>query len=394
MPATQSQRASGTRPVIRVLALMALLGIAVGFLVFGMNSQDTGKRDFVEYWAAGKLLDSGQNPYDPPSILRLERQAGSTRAEAQVSFSPPVALLFALPLGYMNARWGAVFWMLAIVLSLVASIQILKSLYQSQDDKIHQLGYLFAPVFACLMVGQLDIFFLLVLALFLKLHAERPFLAGLVLFPLATKPHLFLPFAMVLLAWSIYRREFRVVLGGICGLLASMMVILAIDPHAWSQYLHTLQTVQPMHLFIPTWSVQLRSAIDPTAAWLQFVPEAACCVWALWYFWTRRTRWSWTEHGAAVLLVSVLCAVYAWFYDEVIVLPAIFATFKRREETRGSLIPFGMIALPALLEVMWRVDLADVYYLWTTPAWLAWYVYVMAGPTPTANEQSHAQRVA
>ena len=243
MGATQTNSVSLTRRVVRVLALVGLLAVAVGFLVFGMNSQDTGKRDFVEYWAAGKLLVSGQNPYDPSSILQLERQAGSTRAEAQVSFSPPVALLFALPLGYMNARWGAVFWMLAIVLSLVASIQILKSLYRSQDDKIHQLGYLFAPVFACLMVGQLDLFFLLVLALFLKLHAERPFLAGLVLFPLATKPHLFLPFTLVLLAWSIYRREFRVLIGGICGLAASMLVILAIDPRAWSQYAGTIRTV-------------------------------------------------------------------------------------------------------------------------------------------------------
>jgi hypothetical protein len=92
--------------------------------------------------------------------------------------------------------------------------------------------------------------------------------------------------------------------------------------------------------------------------------------------------------------VSVVCAVYAWFYDEVIVLPAIFATLKRREETGGSLIPFGIIALPALLEVMWRVDLADVFYLWTTPAWLAWYVYVMAASTPSANDRVAAERVA
>ncbi|HEY1578592.1 MAG TPA: glycosyltransferase family 87 protein [Terracidiphilus sp.] len=384
-------KTTGKRTFLRVVALLFLLAIAVCFLVFGMSSQDTGKRDFVEYWAAGKLLVTGQDPYDPASILKLERLAGSTRAEAQVSFSPPVALLFALPLGYLNARWAAVIWMLAIVLALVGSIRILRSIYSSRDDQIHQLGYLFAPVFACLMVGQLDIFFLLVLSLFLKLHAERPFLAGLVLFPLATKPHLFLPFTLVLLAWSIYRREFRVVLGGLCGLAASMLVILSIDPHAWSQYFRMVQTVQPMHLFIPTWSVQLRSFVNPQAVWVQFVPEAACCIWALWYFWTRRSHWSWTEQGAAVLLVSVLCAAYAWFYDEVIVLPAIFATLKRKEETGGSLLPFGIIALPALLEIMWRIDLANVYYLWTTPAWLAWYVYAMYGSAPSSAEQPAAE---
>jgi hypothetical protein len=55
------------------------------------------------------------------------------------------------------------------------------------------------------------------------------------------------------------------------------------------------------------------------------------------------------------------------------------ASLFRAEESKRSLAPFGLIALAALLEVMWRVDIAAKYYLWTAPAWFAWYLFAMRG---------------
>ena len=383
--ALQETRNSPKWTPVRVIAAAVLAFAAIGLLMLTMNNEDLGRRDYAQYWAAGKQLVHGQDPYDLAAILKVENLAGAHKSQAQVSFSPPFSLLFALPLGYLDLRTGGILWMVAIGASLFASVQILKEIY-GNDGSLHLVGYLFAPVFACLMVGQLDIFLLLGIVLFLKLHATRPFLAGAVLFPLATKPHLFLPFALVLLAWSINRREFRVLLGGLSTLVGSTLVILMIDVHAWSQYFGMLQLVKPTHLFIPSWSVQLRAAINPQAVWLQFIPECVCCASALWFFWTRRNWWDWKEDGATVLLLSVLCAAYAWFYDEVIVLPAIFVSLHRREREGRSLVLFGVFAFAALLEVMWRVDLADVYYLWTTPAWLAWYVFAMSSKAPSAVE--------
>lgn len=377
-PANASKAAPKWTPA-RVIAAGFLLCVGLGFLVFGMSDESIGKRDYPEFWAAGQQLVHGGNPYDMDAILRLQRIAGSTRAQSHPSFSPPFALIFALPLGFFSSKTGAILWMLAIACCLMASLQILKSMYGTADSRIHLVGYLFAPVLACLMIGQLDVFLLLGLVLFLEFHQSRPFLAGAALLPFATKPHLILPFFLVLLVWSVFRKNYRVILGGISAMAANILLITWADPHAWSQYRAMMGEIRPMGLFIPAWSVMFRVMINQDWVWLQFVPVTLGSVWALWYFWTRRAEWKWTEQGLLLLLVSVVFAPYAWFYDEAILLPAMLASLFRAEESERSLAPFGLIALAALLEVMWRVDIAAKYYLWTAPAWFAWYLFAMRG---------------
>ena len=362
---------------MRVFAAVCLLIIGVLFLVFGMNDQNIGVRDYPEYWAAGQQLVHGADPYDPAAILRLEHLAGATRKEPQVSFSPPFALVWALPLGFFGSKTGAILWTLAIVLSLIGSLRVLRSIYVSTDDRIYLVGYLFAPVLACVMVGQLDLFLLLGLALFLKYNLSRPYLAGAALLPFSMKPHLLVPFFLVLLIWSVARKNYRVLLGGAAALVAASLLVFCVDPQAWSQYSHAMKTLQPTSIFIPALSVALRLVLDRQAVWIQFVPVILGCVWALWFFWSRRKSWSWANHGLLLILVSILCAPYEWFFDQAIVLPAILATLTAKENSGRSIVPFGVIAIVSLFQVMWRVDLAGLYYLWTAPAWLIWYLYAM-----------------
>jgi hypothetical protein len=366
---------------LRAFAAFCLLVIGVLFLAFGMNDANIGVRDYPEYWAAGQLLVHGGNPYDPEAILHLERLAGATRKEALVSFSPPFALVWALPLGCFGSRTGAILWTLAIVLSLIASLRILRGMYTATDSRIHLVGYLFAPVLACVMVGQLDLFLLLGLVLFLQLNSSRPFLAGAALLPFSMKPHLLLPFFLVILIWSVVRRNYRVLVGASVALAGASLLVFCVDPRAWSQYLQAMKMLQPTSLFIPALSVMLRVILAPQDVWIQFVPVVLACVWALWFFWTRRNAWDWKDQGLLLILVSILCAPYEWFFDQAIVLPAILASLTFREKSGKSLAPFGLIAIVALFQVMWRVDLAGVYYLWTAPAWLIWYLYAMRSKT-------------
>jgi hypothetical protein len=63
-----------------------------------LSDKAATERDFIQYWAAGRQLIQGGNPYDIAAILRLERAAGLEADKAMVSFSPPVALILAFPL--------------------------------------------------------------------------------------------------------------------------------------------------------------------------------------------------------------------------------------------------------------------------------------------------------
>jgi hypothetical protein len=368
-------KTSPLRVVAAVCIAAACFCFVVGMFVAFLSDKNATERDFIEYWAAGQQLTHGENPYDATAILRLERAVGLEGNQPKVTFSPPVAFFLSLPLGYVSPKTGLILWLLVLSACLSASIWILWMMHGRPDSGLHLCAYLFAPAVACLLAGQLGIFLLLGIVLFLYFHESWPFLAGAVLLPCALKPHLFLPFSIVLLLWMVSRQAYRILAGFLAVLLASCALTLYFDIHVWSQYLQMMSTTGVLHAFVPTLSVTMRFLIDRNAVWLQSVPEIAGCGWAIWYFWTRRTRWSWMDQGMLVLLVSALCTPYAWFSDEAMLLPAVLAGVYRAEDSGRSLLPIGLIAGVALIEVCVVGKMASAIYLWTVPAWLAWYLY-------------------
>jgi hypothetical protein len=151
--------------------------------------------------------------------------------------------------------------------------------------------------------------------------------------------------------------------------------------HLWSQYSRMMKTTGVLDAFVPTLSVMFRFIVDRNAVWMQFLPEGGGCVWAIWYFWRQRSRWDWTDQGLLLLLVSALCTPYAWFSDEAVLLPAVLAALYRASNSGRSLLPLGLIGWAALIEVLAVVQMTSKFYLWTVPAWLAWYLYAMRGRT-------------
>ena len=51
------------------------------------------------------------------------------------------------------------------------------------------------------------------------------------------------------------------------------------------------------------------------------------------------------------------------------------AGLYRAIDSEKSLVPLVAFAGVALVEVLTQVKMTSSYYLWTTPAWLAWYLY-------------------
>jgi hypothetical protein len=361
--------------------LAAACIIAAGFtLVAGMfyvqvGNRNAAARDFIQYWAAGQQLAHGGDPYDPTAALRLERSVGLEDDFPKLSISPPVGVFLELPLGFVGPKNGLIGWLLVQIACASVSVWLLWVLHGRPATRLHLLGYGFAPILACLMAGQLGIFFLLGITLFLYLHRSQPFLAGAALLPCAMKPHLFVPFGIALLLWIATRRQFSILLGFLAACAASCALALYVDPQIWSQYARMMTETRMFDVFIPTLSTGFRFLVDRHAVWLQFLPEAAACVWAIWYFFARRTVWDWMNQGLLVLLVSVLCAPYAWFTDEAVLLPAIVAGLYSATERRRSPLPLAVFGGVAMIEVLATVPLTSPFYLWTPLAWLAWYLY-------------------
>jgi hypothetical protein len=365
---------------MRVFAAACI--VAAGFClltgVFSvtLTARSTAGRDYISYWAAGQQLVHGANPYDLNAVWNLERAVGGDdHQRLLVMRNPPVAFFLAFPLGYVSPKTGLILWLATLLACLSVSLWIIWLLNGHPDSRFHLLGYLFAPVLACLLAGQVGIFLLLGVALFLYFNQTRPVMAGAALLLCAVKPHLFLPFGLVLVVWAVTQKNYRILAGFFAALFSSCTLAYGLDIHAWSQYSQMMHAGGALYEPVPVLSVTFRFLIDRKAVWLEFLPEAAACVWALWYFWTRRNRWSWMDQGLVLLLVSAMCTPFGWLTDECILLPALLTGLYRANESKRSLLPLGLFAGVALVEVFAGVPLTSRFYLWTTPAWLAWYLY-------------------
>jgi hypothetical protein len=392
-----------TKPLLHLRAIFEFAVVAVcvvtfAFAVIGafgsmFAKSAAGSKDYVEYWTSGQLLTHNGNPYDPDAILKLERSAGAPAdAPALVMGNPPSALLLVLPLGLVGATSGEYLWELLLVAGLVASIQKIRLMHGRPNNLLHWLGYAFAPALACLLAGQVSIFILLGLVYFLAWHRSHPVLAGMSLWFCLLKPHLFLPFGVVLLIWIVFTRSYRILTGIAMALVASSAVITVLDPRVWRQYSQMMGMERLDRLPMPCIASLLRTYVPPHTLWLQCLPAAAACAWAVIYFWKRRERWDWIEDGSLLILISVLVAPYTWFTDQAVLIPAVLHG-AYRARSRNLIAVLALTSATVECEMLRGFPLMhSAYYLWTTPAWLVCYL-LATGPDRTAAVDGSADNL-
>jgi hypothetical protein len=239
---------------------------------------------------------------------------------------------------------------------------------------MHLLAYSFAPALSCLFSGQVSIFVLLGMVLFLRLHCNHPFLAGASLWLCLLKPHLFLPFGVVLLGWIFFTRSYRILAGTVVAVAISSIIATILDPQVWLQYVQMMSTERVDRGIIPCLSALLRLYVPPHTLWLQCTPSVLGCIWALCYFLKHRDRWDWMKYGSLLMLVSVFVAPYTWFMDQAVLIPALLhGAYLTRSRTLIAILALMSAAIE--IAVLRSVGLLhSAFYAWTAPAWLVWYV--------------------
>ena len=374
------------------LSIAAVGGLALAFTalflcVVPLTGNIAGVRDFVVYWATGQQLVHHADPYNAAAMTRVERSAGlPSKYPVLFMRNPPWALPLVFPLGLVGVRIGALLWSLALLGCLLLSVRIFWILAGRPDSHLHWLGYSFAPALLCLFMGQISLFALLGLALFLRFNGTRPFVAGVSLWLCALKPHLFLPFGLALLLWIFVTRSYKLLAGAVLAMAASCAVTWCLAPSAWTSYFSMMRASTIEREFIPCLGDALRLWFEPRAIWLQYLPAAIACAWAIFYYWRRRGRWDWNTHGSLLMVVSVAAAPYCWLYDQGLVIPALLQGICG---SRSRVLPALLALANVLLYAEFcMVNVTSPLYLWAAPAWLAWYLFARAAaakeetPTP------------
>jgi hypothetical protein len=358
------------------IAAIAGLALAVTILYIcavPLAGKLGASRDFVSYWATGRLLLQHANPYDRNAIAALEHAQGLDARAILVMRNPPWALPLAVPLGYLGLRLAGILWTLLLLACLLLSVRLVHQLHGSPTNHIHWLGFAFTPCLICITMGQTSLFALLGLVLFLRFHLRRPFAAGLALWLCALKPHLFLPFLAVLAAWILVSRSFRLLAGAAAALAFTSLVASFLLPGVWHNYLALLRSPAVEDDFIPCIPDAIRHWFAPHSAWPQYLPVALCCLWALIYFFRRQSSWNWITNSSPLILLSLLFAPYCWFYDQCLAVPALLqGVYSSRSSHRT--IALVILILAADFQILF-VKVVSPLWLWTVPAWCIWYLF-------------------
>ena len=367
----------------------AAAAMAFAVLTLLINGNSPAHRDDVSFWAASHLFVAHANPYEAASTLALERSVGFPKADqALIMRNPPYALPLVLPLAPFQLKGASLMWSLLLLISFLLSLRLLWIIFGRPVHWIHLIGYTFGPAMICILGGQSAIFALLGLVLFLRLHREHAFAAGMSLWLCALKPHLFIPFGVVLLMWVAATRRYRLLAGAALALATSTIIALWIDPTAFSQYSEMMHSQNLQGEFIPSIGYLLRNTAPHRQAWLQYVPSAFACVWAIYFFLGRRVTWNWLTDGSILMLVSIATSPYAWVSDYSVLIPALLTgAYCAR-----SRIEIGLLALSSALAGIVQfagVSMHSVIYVFGPPIWLAWYLYA----TRRQRREQGAQRV-
>jgi len=316
------------------------------------------------------------NPYDPTAMDRLERAAGLAPGYGILYMrNPPWALPLTLPLGLVSMHVGALLWSLILMACLAFSARLIREMHGNPGNRIHWIAFAFAPSLICLLMGQTTMFALLGLVLFLRFHRTWPILAGLALWLCSIKPHLFLPFGIVLLAWVFVSKSYRILAGAGIALTASFALTWLLDPVAWSGYWAMMRASEIERQFIPCLSVAMRLWLRSGAIWIQYLPAVLTCTWAIVHYWRRRSQWNWLQDGNVLMLISLVTAPYCWPYDQAVAMPAILhGAYTTR--SRSMLATIALAIIPIMGALMIGIKITTPFYLFIAPAWLAWYLGV------------------
>jgi len=365
-----------------LLIVLSLFLFWKSFEVFNTNAIPVD--DFVAYWAAARLQIQGQNPYTPALILDVERAAGSREREPLVMLNPPWTLVFLLPFGMVAYPVGRIAWLLTAFFAVVLGTWWAWQVYGGSSSRSVWVAGLiaisFLPVWVVLALGQIDPLILAGLAGFLYFeNRSHHGLAGACIVLMTVKPHLFYLFWIALILWVFEARRWSVLIGAVLAGMVAVTLAAAANPSVMFQYLEVvLNQPPPLSWLTPTIGTFLRLQFGMDRHWLQFIPMALGIAWLLlrWHRWRR--AWSWAAQLPLLVVVSLATTSYVWFYDQVVLLPALIqiaATGWGIWPVRRRIWVFALfIGLNSVLLLLVARRLPPLAFLWSFSAWVIFYL--------------------
>jgi hypothetical protein len=346
------------RTALAVLAVA--LAATAALAIAGWPANSYLHNDFAGFWAGGRALLEGSDPYDWPTWAALHERIGS-RGTAIVPRETPfgyplVTAVAVAPFALLPVPLAAPAWLVAQVLAALVGvralgIRVLGASARRDLPVVLAIGGASQPAWVLAEGGNVGGFLLGIVAGALALLlAGRPFAAGALLGALAIKPHPFLWFVPLLLLAVPRRQAIAVAAGGALTTGALLLVSFALRPGWLASWLGSVQRIQS----VPVSRANALGLAPAEAGWLGWALVALLAV-AL-VLWWRTRHPPLVALAAGALSLSLFGSPYVWSYDHLVLVVGVLAAvaFASRAESRErtpllALIAAAFVPLPWLL---------------------------------------------
>ena len=374
---------------IWMLSSLAVLILTFAILCYLVNEINTSpeyfERDFVTYWSAGRLLVSGNNPYDQDQIFMQEKMIGWERAEPNRFWNPPWTLPFLIPFGLLKYSIAAKLWFL---LNMSLIIICADRIWKFYDGPIAYRwvawisAALFFPTYYVLWMGQISVIVLFgTVGVLVNLRNQNMWLASIFTIMATIKPHVVYLLWAAILLWIIGRRQWLFLLGMVFALTGASLIAVLMNPDIIRAYYDLNAKVSDIQFAIqtPTMGIALRKLLGPEKILLQYIPPIIGLAWFSIYWSKHKGNWNWEERAPILLLLSLISAIFTWGHDQIlIILPVmhvvvlLFSAGLNRKT-----VCLVMIYLAINIMAIFFIVGNAFMYIWMAPSFLLWYLFSM-----------------
>jgi len=374
-------RPTKTVTIIALILALLLFSLELGWL-YPKMSADNVLPDFIEYWAAGRAILSGNNPYSADQLLTLQKSAGWTKADPLMMYNPPWTFFFTLPFCLDHYLLSKFLWFLFnMALAFICGDRIWR-LYEGPEKYRYVsllITFTFAPVLFAVGVGQIVPFILLGLVAFLQCEKlQKWWVAGIILVLVAIKPHIMYLFWIALAFWTWDRKNRLLVLGAGAGGLTAMAVPVILYPDVINGYINFILHQPPLFYISPAPGSFLRFLLGEESTWLQALPPCIGLVWFFFYWRAHRKNWRWDQRAPAVIFASLLTTPYGWSFDYALLLPAVMKvaieTIRSQRRTVITKLIGIYLVINGIALILRLTAFPDHYMFWFGPSLLLIYV--------------------
>ncbi len=198
---SSNQRNDSAPRLAKILLITSLSVMVLAFDLWVAGSMERSEADdFFQFWAAGKALLQGDDPYEPQTWRQIYEQKGQWRwqTDQPVSLYPLWTAFPFVPLATLPVFWAALLWTVISQLFLVLSVGLMiKGLGWDNYGKWLLLTMTvlitFEPFLLTILFGQLGMLLLVLMCgIFYLVSRGRYAVAGILLGLTLIKPQLFI----------------------------------------------------------------------------------------------------------------------------------------------------------------------------------------------------------